>query len=72
MVRITTIVMSSVSTLLLEAATHCTVSMLQVQILVQVRTGPKASAETHFEMLECELGTTVLSLKQQVTLLLST
>ena len=47
------------------------VPMMQVQILVQVRTGPKASAETHFEMLECELGTTVLSLKQQVMLLLS-
>ena len=38
---------------------------------MQVRTGPKAAAETTFEMLECELGTTVLSLKQQVTPLLS-
>ena len=71
MVRITTIVMSSGSNVLLAAATDCTVPILQVQILVQVRTGPKASAETTFEMLECELGTTVLSLKQQVTLLLS-
>lgn len=70
MVRITTIVMSSVSTVLLGAAADCTVPMLQVQILVQVRTGPKASAETHFEMLECELGTTVLALKQQVMLIL--
>ena len=71
MVRITTIVMSSGSNVLLAPATDCTAPILQVQILVQVRTGPKASAETNFEMLECELGTTVLSLKQQVTHLLS-
>lgn len=42
---------------------------MQVQILVQVRTGSKGSADTHFEMLECELGTTVLAIKQQVALL---
>jgi hypothetical protein len=38
-----------------------------VQILVQVRTGSRGpAAETHFEMLDCELETTVVAIKQQV------
>ncbi len=37
----------------------------QVQILVQVRTPGKAAVPV-FELLECEMDTTVLSIKQQV------
>jgi hypothetical protein len=41
-------------------------ALLQVQILVQVRTSSEGPTATHFEMLDCELGTTVLAIKQQV------